>query len=376
MKEKLISLCKALDEKRNAKLVMTIGVDGFVDEVVHMVDIRHDFDSFDRIKTIASLGERISRAAGYSANIEMVPQMLKLGGNGPIYANALISYGVKLTYAGALGVQKIHDVFKDMAERAEKVYGLSEPGHTHCLEFEDGKLMLGKITMLNEITWEKFKTALGGPQAIAQNINKCDLFGMENWTMVPYMSHIWKGLIQEVFPLLEDRETPPIAFFDLADPEKRSKADILEAMQLIGKFDKKSKGKFRAILGLNEKELYAIADVFDIPKSGSMQETVTKVYESLNIYCLVVHPVKDACAITEEGFFHVDGPYCEKPVLTTGAGDNFNAGFTLGMSLGMSPQDSLTLGVCSSGFYVRNARSANYKEVWDFAEYWAEEGVI
>jgi len=373
MKENLQKLHAALDAKKGHDLKMIIGLDGFVDEIVHLVDKRQDFQNFTRIPSLAALGDRITRAAGLSTNIEMVPVQLKLGGNGPILSNALLEYGVKLTYIGALGTPSVHSVFEDMAAKSEKIISLCNPGHTHALEFDDGKLLMGKITVLNEITWDRFKEMVGSPKEIAAMIDKCDLFGMENWTMVPYMSQIWQGLIDEVFPLMQTPagKPKPLAFFDLADPEKRTKEDILAAMKLIGKFE----DKFRAVLGLNEKELYEIAEVFGLKNEG-LKKTTEETYKKLGIYCLVVHPVKEACCVIDGKYYEVEGPYCEKPKLTTGAGDNFNSGFCLGQALGLDPTESITLGVCTSGFYVRNAKSPTYAEVMGFAKQWADDGKI
>ena len=371
MKENLQKLYSGLESKKGHNLRMIIGLDGFVDEIVHLVDKRQDFDNFTRIPTIAALGDRITRAAGLSTNIEMVPVQLKLGGNGPILSNALLSYGVNLTYIGAIGDP--HPVFADMASKSEKIYSLGQPGHTHALEFEDGKLLMGKIIMLNDITWDRVKEVVGSPKEIAAMIDNCDLFGMENWTMVPHMSQVWEGMIDEVLPLMKERTDgiKPLAFFDLADPEKRTTEDQLHAMKLIGKFE----DKFRAVLGLNEKELYGIADVFGIKDNG-LKDTTIALAKEMGIYCLVVHPVKEACCVINGEYYEVEGPYCQKPVLTTGAGDNFNSGFCLGQSLGLSPVDSLTLGVCTSGFYVRNAKSPTYEEVMAFAAKWRDEGSV
>jgi len=204
-------------------------------------------------------------------------------------------------------------------------------------------------------------------------IDNCDLFGMENWTMVAYMNEIWEGLINEVFPLMAKKEgaNRRLAFFDLADPEKRLKEDILEAMKLIGKFE----SNFRAILGLNEKELYEIAEVFGI-KADGLKNTTVATAKALGIYCLVVHPVKEACCVIDGKYYEVEGPFCDKPKLTTGAGDNFNSGFCLGQALGLAPEESLSLGVCTSGFYVRNAKSPTYADVMAFAKQWATDGKI
>lgn len=371
MKENLQSLWSALDSNKEKKLSMIIGLDGFIDEIIHLVDKRHNHESFTRIPKIADLAERIGRAAGLGTNIEMVPMQFKIGGNGPILSNALLSYGVNLTYIGALGSPVIHKIFEEMTSKCEKIYSLCDPGHSHAVEFEDGKLILGKVTVLNEITWEKFKSIVGTPKEIATMIDKCELFGMENWTMIPYMSQIWQGLIEEVFPLLTERAVKPLAFFDLADPEKRNKEDILAAMKLIGNFE----SNFRAVLGLNEKELFEIAAVYGIKDDG-IQNTTTALYNQLGIYCLVVHPIKEACCCIDGQYYEVEGPFCEKPALTTGAGDNFNSGFCLGQALGFDPVNSLTLGVCTSGFYVRNAKSPTYEQVMDFAKKWGENGII
>jgi len=365
------NLAKTLEAKKGFKLNMIIGCDGFVDEIIHLVDKRQDYANYTRIRTIADYGQRISRAAGLSTNMEMVTVQTKLGGNGPILSNALLEYGVELIYVGALGAPDIHPVFKPLADKAKAVYSLINVASTDALEFEDGKIMMGKHSVLKDLDWETFKKGLGGPEGIAKLINESHLFGMENWTMIPHMSAIWEGLINEVFPLLETRPEKPLAFFDLADPEKRTDEDLVKAMRLIGCFE----DKFRAILGLNEKEVYQVAEVLgvkiiDAPEAEKLKNTVIETHKRLGIYCLMVHPVRSACCAIGDEYFTIDGPYCEKPVLTTGAGDNLNSGFCLGQALGLDPLSSLTLGVATSGFYVRNAKSPTFDEVIGFIKDW------
>jgi len=352
---------------------MIIGLDGFVDQIIHVVDKRHGYDNYTRINTIAEFGERISRAAGLSTNIEMVPMYDKLGGNGPILANALIEYGVELTYIGALGSPEVHDIFLPMVEKSKAVYSLSKPGLSDACEFSDGKVIIGKHTYLSDLTWDVMKAELGGPEGIAEHINHCDLLGMVNWVMMPHMSTIWEGMLDEVFPNLTSREVKPLAFFDLADPEKRTAEDIKHAMELIGRFEE----KFRTILGLNEREAYQIAQVLgvDIDQSLSAEEKLkvaTKgIYEKMGIYCVAVHPIRSACCVIDGEFYTVSGPYCEKPKLTTGAGDNFNAGFCFAQAMGFTPVEALTLGVSTSGYYVRNAKSPTIEEVAEFIDKWS-----
>ena len=357
-------------EKKPEGLSCFVGLDGFVDEIIHVVDKRIDFESYTRVETIAQLAERIGRAAGLSTNIELIPKQVKLGGNGPIMANALRSYGAQVTYVGCLGSPDIHQVFRELADACD-TYSICEPGHTDALEFTDGKLMLGKIEVLKEVNWENI-TAKLPPEKMVEILSRSQLISMVNWTMIPYMNDIWETMLDDVLPKLDSPEKP-LAFFDLADPEKRSKEDIASAMELIQRFEKYC----RVILGLNRKEASEIADVLgltlsDKPENVSLEEITTAIAERLDLFCLVVHPVTEAGTVVGGQFYHVEGPYTSNPRLTTGAGDNFNAGFCLGQLLGLAPQQCLVTGTGTSGFYVRNMRSPRFSELMDFLELWSE----
>jgi len=131
-----------------SRLRAFVGLDGFVDEIIHVVDKRDNAEAYQRVPTISRFSERIAAAAGHSTNIELVNQRTKLGGNGPIMANALARLGIKVTYVGALGYPNMHPVFNEFARRAE-VHSIADAGHTDALEFDDGKLMFAKSAHLN-----------------------------------------------------------------------------------------------------------------------------------------------------------------------------------------------------------------------------------
>src|SRR5882762_1315521 len=118
-----------------SRLHAFVGLDGFVDEIIHVVNKRDDAERYHRLPTIEALAERIAAAAGKSTNMEMVIQHTKLGGNGPIMANALARLGIKVTYVGALGYPIMDSVFNEFAMRAE-VHSVADAGRTNALEFE------------------------------------------------------------------------------------------------------------------------------------------------------------------------------------------------------------------------------------------------
>src|SRR5687767_2752182 len=180
---KLAAAAPALGETR-----ALVGLDGFVDEIIAVVDKRHANGSYDAVRTIDALGRKIAGATGQSSNYELVVKQMKLGGNGPLMANALASAGVSVTYVGNVGYPEIHPVFKDFATRA-KVIGIGEPGHTDALEFEDGKLMLGKHQSLQDVNWDNLVSRVGRDR-LKQLMDGSKLIAMVNWTMLPHMGRI------------------------------------------------------------------------------------------------------------------------------------------------------------------------------------------
>ena len=64
------------------------------------------------------------------------------------------------------------------------------------------------------------------------------------------------------------------------------------------------------------------------------------------------------------------GPYTDRPLITTGAGDHFNAGFSQGEMLGLDPEACLALGVSTSGHYVRTALSPSLDDLENFLATW------
>jgi sugar/nucleoside kinase (ribokinase family) len=340
----------------------TLGLDGFVDEIIAVVDKRHSADDYSEIATIDGFGKKICNAAGQSSNYELVVKQRKLGGNGPIMANALACIGLDVTYIGNLGYPTIDPVFEDFAKKA-KVISVADPGHTDALEFADGKLMLGKNEGLKQVTWDNIISRLGKPN-LEKLLADSKLIGMVNWTMLPHMSRIWAKLLDEVVPNLERHQRK--LFVDLADPEKRTHADIMEAVKLLTRFQ----DQVDVILGLNLKESGEIADVLGLPGAsdpeGAIEETAVAIRKELNLACVVIHPRRGAAAATEVGSARFAGPFVSQPKISTGAGDHFNAGFVLGRVLGFGIEESLCCGVATSGYYVRTAQSPTGQQLADF----------
>ena len=347
-----------------------LGFDGFIDTILHVVDKRQSATEFTRVETLEAFGQRIVDAAGKSANIELVTQAVKLGGNGPIMANALGAQGMPITYCGMTGHPHTQGVFEELANRA-KMLPISDAALTDAYEFEDGKLIVGKHGNVGEVSWESIMERVG-EEAWRAAWDEAQFVAMVNWTMLPHLTALWKTLQNDL------AANPPTQrktlFFDLADPEKRTDEDLNEALYTIAKFQE----WHDVILGLNEKEGQQVVKNLGLKEADEGLERNTPAHydeirafavgirEKLGISVCAVHPTAFAAAASAEDSAVVTGPFTAKPKITTGAGDHFNAGFCTGYLCGGTLAQALQTGVATSGFYVRNAESPSRAQVAAF----------
>ena len=351
-----------------ARTRVLIGFDGFVDSIVDVVEKRHAADHYDRVETIARMAEKVAVAAGQSSNYELVTTMQKLGGNGPIMANAMATAGLQVTYIGALGYPSLHPIFEKLAAIAE-VHSIAEPGYTDALEFTDGKLMMGKHDSIRQLNWQTLAERLG-QEKFETIVRRSRMIAMLNWTMLSEIESVWLRVYDALEP--EPGREHSSLFIDLADPEKRTSQDLMQALQFTSRFNKRR----QVTLGMNFKEAAQVACVLGIDcnldTETSMAATAAAIRARMDVHAAVIHPRESASgAIEEKGQIHsatFRGPFTRSPVLSTGAGDNFNAGFCLGQLAGLTLEQCLCTGTATSGFYVRDARSPTLDELITFCE--------
>jgi hypothetical protein len=257
-------------------------------------------------------------------------------------------------------------VFEELASKAT-VVSIAEPGHTDALEFDDGKVMLGKHTSLADVNWQNLIERVGREQ-LTKLVDDSPLVCMVNWTMLPHMSDIWTHLDDEVLPKLTRRRRR--LFIDLADPEKRTNEDILRALELVAQFQK----HFDVVLGLNEKEGHEVGNNLGLNTKDRTPEGLTRLCQEIHLRVkvdtLIIHPTAYALASGPDGVSLVQGPFTPKPKITTGAGDHFNSGFCLGKLLGFPTEKCLLTGVTTSGLYVRTGNSPTVTDLAGMLRDW------
>lgn len=343
-----------------------IGFDGVTDDIVSAIATQKKETNIP-FKTIAAFGERIMEASGKSCNIELIVRLTKIGGNAPILTDALLKGSHLITFSGTIGQNgHIEPLFKEMAEACEEVFALGPSAHSDAIEFEDGKIILGKLENFKKIDYHHL-LKVTGKEKLKDVLDRSDLFISANWTMLPETNDLWKRIIKEIFPL---SQKPRLLFIDLADPAKRTDEDLLEALHLLKEFTQ----TYQVILGLNEAEAMRIASILGLPILGDSKENIVNTAASIQtksaLSQVVIHATRFACAATPDGSWVVDGPYTAEPFMTTGAGDNFNAGYCNALLYGLSIEQALLSGVATSGYYVRFGKSPSMEELADFLRKW------
>ncbi len=334
-----------------AAKTVTLGFDGFIDAIVRVVRNKTKSET-TFFQTIREFGEyTVDRSAGNFA-LELQEILKKPGGNMPIMALALSDWVGRVNCIGALGYPEINPLFSGFPNNCN-LFSFAEPGITTALEFNDGKIIMGEMSQLNAGSWQTIKDIVG-LDLLTDAFRGSDLIAMVNWSELDHTSEIWLGLQNEVLPRLA-YSSKPLVFFDLADCSKKSTDEIHEALELISKFSQ----WFRVTLGLNKNEatqIYkAIANNSPVPED--VKAIGDHIFRFLTIETLVVHFHTTALGWSREGVYEKETTRIASPVLATGAGDNFNAGYCLGLLSEMSPDACLELGHAFARHYMKNGKS-------------------
>jgi len=355
-----------------------VGFDGFIDAIIDVVDQRRDMSAagYSRFRTIQEFAIRAASAAGKSSNMELVVKEERFGGNGPLLAGALGQLGMPVTYIGAVGREdnprELHPLYAELKARCRAVIPLAPPAHTDALEFDDGKIMLGKPANVQSITWDMLVTTVG-LESLLDLVGSCALIGIVNWVMMGGVEGIWSGLCRDVLPRLAKTAPDQRRFFiDLADPAKRTDTDILRALSILREVSQHAP----VTLGLNLSEAQRLSAVLGVNAfaeggMGTLGSVVkhgaAAIRELTALDCVVIHPREGAGAVDARGHSAwFEGPFTSTPKLSTGAGDHFNGGFALGQVHGLSLDQCLAVGCAVSGAYVRDARSPTLARVVEF----------
>jgi hypothetical protein len=365
----LSSLAATLRQRAGelATFNVVAGFDGFVDEIISVVGERRGLADWTPIRDIDTFGTLIKAAAGRSSLREIVVQRTDPGGCAVNLGDGLLPLGIGFDCFATLGHPR-HAAFEAFAAQCRSCHSWGrEPGRTLAFEFADGKVMFSAVTQLAEFDRRLLDQVLADG-TYARACAQAHLIALTDWTLYPHMTDCWRKLQSEVFRPLKHH---PWFFVDLVDPTSRSESDVKAMLEALPGFEAAGP----TVLGLNGTEANVLARNLGLPTAhedlAAVEAQAAALRLKLGVSQVVTHCVKLAVRADASGVYGVTGPFCAHPKKSTGAGDRFNAGYVCGLLLHLEPVASLALGCACSGFFVREARSANAAELIGLIDCWA-----
>lgn len=183
-----------------------------------------------------------------------------------------------------------------------------------------------------------------------------------NWSEIENSSQIWKGILDEILPVIVQPEPKPLFFTDFSDCSRKSKNDIQFAVNLLGRF----RYYYKVIVSLNQNEACLVARALDQREDIEDEEFVRKLFRKSNIDVLVIHRTKNALAFDGLNYEKCDTFFCNEPKILTGGGDNFNAGFCYAQLHDFNLFQSLLVANAVAGSYVKTGISPDVDNLIEF----------
>src|SRR5258708_19741056 len=246
-------------------------------------------------------------------NIEMVHKVTKIGGNGPILANAVAQCGLPVTYIGCLGLPELHLVFTEFSKKI-RTFSIAEPGYSDAIEFNDGKLICGKQQAVSDVTWQSVLQQLPVEQLV-DLVRPAGLIAFLNWGIVFSMTHMMNEFLHPIRPHLSDPRIP--FFIDTADPSKRSETDTRRFVETLPRLA----AKFKVYLGFNLRESDFIARAVGLSiRSDRIQDILTytgELRDRLGIDALMIHWSRNAVACDTHSPVSVQAQHTQNPQIRT-----------------------------------------------------------
>lgn len=348
------TLCGAESRLRGKKVF--IGFDAFIDIIAKPIREGNALRIGAHFAAISEMGAYLQRRSGRSASIELDERDCKVGGNAPNVASALGALGAFTECVIPSG--STDPAFAPLLENG-RIHSTGEPGLCVALEFGDGKLMLALNRDVNRLGWADIRDRLGLDR-LRMLAEYCDALCFLNWSELPGATGIFRGMQRDVLPFLQGKR--PL-LIDLCDCARRSAGDVEELLETLRAFPP----TIRPVLSLNQNEASAILAALGIDPSKGQAYAGRCIIDHLGIDTVVFHRRERSVFVDTKGATQLETPrITQTPMLTTGAGDNFNAGLCAGLLLDFDPMFCLALGSAVAGHYVEHGKSPQFAELLDY----------
>jgi len=342
---------------------VTFGIDGYIDEVWQIVNTRKSTEEYDLFTNMKDFAKSLYDCGHGGYANEIIRKRRVYGGFCANTGMAAAKLGAKLTMLGLFGEDGIDSAFVPL-EKHCRLVSAGKPNVTQAFEFEDGKILLSHIEEAMRFDWQTLKKRIAS-DILREAFTKADLIALGYWSLIPAFDEILSCLFDE---FIADSRCQRF-FFDFADIRKRDINALNDVLKLLGDLNK----KIPMTLSLNENEAFILYNQYgeyfsQAPENAdAWAKTETeKARLKIGIDELIVHtPFFAVGASASEGTAFAWQRHCKNPVITTGAGDNFNGGYVAASAKTgqLTLHERLVVGNATASCYVQNGWSPDQAEL-------------
>ncbi|MCL2864135.1 MAG: carbohydrate kinase family protein [Lachnospiraceae bacterium] len=340
--------------KPNGKI--TLGIDGYIDEVWQIIASKKGKAEYIFLDKMRDFSDAIHDSGTGGFLTEMLPKRRSYGGFGCNTGKAVGNLGFDLTLIGTYGTDSIDPLFLEFSQQY-KLFSVGNPGIAQVFEFTDGKIMLVHVAETSNLNWEQMIHALSY-DTLKKIYSEADIVGLGYWSLLCNFDDIISKLYTH---FLENGKCKRV-FFDFSDFRKHDKETLFNTFHILGNLNK----KIPMTLSVNEHEakiLYSyFGKDFEDGKPELAKIGIDYIRTKIGMDELVIHtPSFAAASSAKEGNAIVLQRFCKNPVITTGAGDNFNGGYLAASvrSKELNLSERLLIGNAATGSYIRTGKAPN-----------------
>ena len=146
-------------------------------------------------------------------------------------------------------------------------------------------------------------------------------------------------------------------FFDLCDIARKTDDEIRGVLELIARFSTKR----TTILSANENEILLLGRAVTL-KTKSLEEIGRELCKQYKMDEILIHTRMESLLITNQGVCRKSSIFVEHPVISTGAGDHFNAASCLAAVMRLDEEQRLEFANQVTSLYIRTGKTPSLEQ--------------
>jgi hypothetical protein len=293
----------------------------------------------------------------------------KAGGNAPILSSTRCALNVKSFCIGSMGIPVVNPLFENSSDPVE-LLSIKQPGDSRAIEFTDGKIILSDLSEFADYDWDYVKRNVNLDN-IRNQVKACDVVALVDWANLLNATNIWRGFLHDVISSVNRKDFKFL--FDLCDPSRKNAVAVKEMLDLLSSYSNYGK----VTLALNENECIkiniALGNDMMNNRSNALGELGSAIFNATSVNTLLIHPTDRVVAFQKDYVIELKGRVVQEPKIQTGGGDNFNAGYCLGLMNNLSLEQCMLLGNVTAGTYIQNGNTPDIEELILYLDNWMRE---